>query len=478
MQKIRRHLFPVLLNVGLAGLCLYYLDSLVGVRAGDKLSGVSSQYLRLLQFSQIVAFAYTASHVAHFAYELAAARKKIPVPKLVLHISTFILYAAAVSLGLNLVYHYSLDTILAASGILTFVLGFALRGLLSDIISGVALHLDDNVSIGDWLQFSVRGTEFTAKLMEFDWRCTVLHDLANNAILIPNSEFSMLRLNNMTKPTPYTEASARIDLSIGQDIPRVIRILQNSCNYVATQGHVMADPGPYIRIGEASKGIITFVMYYSIAPHVARGRARHFILDAAIGFLKAAGIPVLPVLHEHVVAEHQLTADLLVSDVRLRILAQLPLFSVLSRTEAEFLAARTAPVQVEPGTVLIEEKATGSTMYIVLEGTFDVIVTIKGAPVSVAKLWPRDVVGEMSLFTGAPRTATVVAISKCTIMEITKESMSALFELNPSLLNAFAAQIDARTLANKKISEKTDQVESKEKKHSILSDIKSFFGFK
>ena len=63
---------------------------------------------------------------------------------------------------------------------------------------------------------------------------------------------------------------------------------------------------------------------------------------------------------------------------------------------------------------------------------------------SVAKLGPRDVVGEMSLFTGDRRTATVSAVTNVDAVEITKWSLERVFARAPELIDKFASVLARR----------------------------------
>ena len=52
----------------------------------------------------------------------------------------------------------------------------------------------------------------------------------------------------------------------------------------------------------------------------------------------------------------------------------------------------------------------------------------------MASLWPGDFLCEISLFTGAPRSATIVARDNCIVLEIGKETVAGLFQRYQILL--------------------------------------------
>jgi CRP-like cAMP-binding protein len=87
----------------------------------------------------------------------------------------------------------------------------------------------------------------------------------------------------------------------------------------------------------------------------------------------------------------------------------------------------------------------GGSMFVLTEGVVDVaFVDQDGREQPVAKLGPGEVVGEMSLFTGDRRTATVIANGNVKAIEITKWSLERIFAKAPDLVDKFAAILAKR----------------------------------
>ena len=72
-------------------------------------------------------------------------------------------------------------------------------------------------------------------------------------------------------------------------------------------------------------------------------------------------------------------------------------------------------------------------MFILLHGAAEVFVRSNGRETQVASLEAGDYCGEMSLLTGEPRSATVVAKSDCELWEIDKHVMGELLRENDTL---------------------------------------------
>jgi CRP-like cAMP-binding protein len=90
----------------------------------------------------------------------------------------------------------------------------------------------------------------------------------------------------------------------------------------------------------------------------------------------------------------------------------------------------------------------GDTLYQVGEGRLAVLLESGEQPVQVlAELGAGDVFGEMGLFAGEPRTATVRALDACMLLEVSRANMAPLLGAEPALVERFAALIEQRRAA-------------------------------
>src|SRR5262245_59052231 len=103
------------------------------------------------------------------------------------------------------------------------------------------------------------------------------------------------------------------------------------------------------------------------------------------------------------------------------VLASIPFFAeVLDGEEIDILGGSIAPLSFAAGEVIIREEDGGDSMFVIVSGEVNVSVVDGDVARSVARLGPGDVVGEMSLMTGARRSATVTAATPVTVLEVTK----------------------------------------------------------
>jgi CRP-like cAMP-binding protein len=90
------------------------------------------------------------------------------------------------------------------------------------------------------------------------------------------------------------------------------------------------------------------------------------------------------------------------------------LFDGLSELDVRDALQRFQVIEVAPGTVLIEEGEVDPTMCVVDQGE---LRARKGETV-LGRILPGDLLGEMALFAGGPRTATVEAVIPCRLLAL------------------------------------------------------------
>src|SRR5919204_5136715 len=98
-------------------------------------------------------------------------------------------------------------------------------------------------------------------------------------------------------------------------------------------------------------------------------------------------------------------------------LARVPVFTGLSRRALERIARIAKDVELRPGQVLIEPRAKGSGMFVVLDGT----VAVRTRGKRARELGAGDIVGELALLTpDAQRTARVRATTPVRCLAISR----------------------------------------------------------
>ncbi len=107
----------------------------------------------------------------------------------------------------------------------------------------------------------------------------------------------------------------------------------------------------------------------------------------------------------------------------------------------DLLRQRLEWVEAPGGHTLMTQGEPGDAMYIVLSGRLRVYVNDDGAQRMVRELGRGQIFGEMSLYTGAPRAATVVTIRDSVLVRLAKAEFMRLLAASPQLSIVLTRQI-------------------------------------
>ena len=124
-------------------------------------------------------------------------------------------------------------------------------------------------------------------------------------------------------------------------------------------------------------------------------------------------------------------------------LADVPLFSGLSRRHLRHIAELTEEQRFDEGSTLAEEGKEGDTFYVILEGEARVV---RGGR-RIARLLPGDFFGEIALIDGGPRTASVIAETPLQALTIGRKRFRKVLEEDPSVVVKMLEEL-ARRLRN------------------------------
>lgn len=94
------------------------------------------------------------------------------------------------------------------------------------------------------------------------------------------------------------------------------------------------------------------------------------------------------------------------------------------------------------GSTVVEEGKPASSLWVVLRGNCKVTKSVPdGSPALLAELGPGAVIGEMTFFRPAPRSATVRCQSDVELLKLTKEAYAVLERTKPATAHAIATAI-------------------------------------
>jgi CRP-like cAMP-binding protein len=124
------------------------------------------------------------------------------------------------------------------------------------------------------------------------------------------------------------------------------------------------------------------------------------------------------------------------------------LLTPLDDAEIARLSRRARRLTYGGGEVVVRERDTGDSFYVIEQGSADVSIGVGGGSRQLRRLGAGDVFGEMSLLAGEPRAATVRAASDLVVLVVDREAFREVIAANPAILDPLS-EIAARRQAER-----------------------------
>ena len=109
----------------------------------------------------------------------------------------------------------------------------------------------------------------------------------------------------------------------------------------------------------------------------------------------------------------------------LELLQAMPIFGGVSQHTLEFLLAQSSEIEVTENSYFFKEGEQAESLFILERGS---ALVLKGKDIKLRYLVRGDCFGEMSLIDLNPRSASVIALEHCVALELSRQSLFALYE--------------------------------------------------
>jgi small-conductance mechanosensitive channel/CRP-like cAMP-binding protein len=401
-------------------------------------------------------------------------KKQTTIPHFLREMVALLVFLIALLLVLSFVYHAEaqLKGLLAGSGIIAIILGFAGQNLFGGIIAGISLQISRPYKVGDWLQVGER----FAEVMEINWRSTRLR--TNDAIYldIPNNEIVRQTIVNLHYPSMVHAMRLRVGVDYKVPPNRVKDALMRATKSAEL---VLKEPPPRIFLVDFADHAVIYEIKFYMGNHAAINEINDSIRTNVWYELKRQRMSI-PFPIRTLQFERRTTDTIPEEREKARaILQDDPLFQCLDPEQLGALLERSQLNRFGRGERVIEEGAAGDSMFVLLRGTAQVSVARNGSPIRIGVLRAGDCFGEMSLLTGEPRTATVRADNDCEVLEISKLVMAGLLHAAPQCLDQLSELLAKRKMETEGIVRETPTEEqtTKEREYraTFLQRLRTFF---
>jgi small-conductance mechanosensitive channel/CRP-like cAMP-binding protein len=345
------------------------------------------------------------------------------------------------------------------------LIGFALQEQLGNLFAGLAVQVEKPFSVGHWI--TVAGHE--GRVVEVTWRATKIKTIKGNLSIVPNSTIAREAISNYSEPEVPTRLAADVGASY---LVAPNEVKDAMCTAMRQVPRVLAHPACDAIVVDFGSSAIVYRARFWIDDFELAEPITDEVRTAIYYEFKRRDIEIpWPIQVEYIrhetphdpVARHEGFA---------RTIAAVPVLAPLDAEVHHALAAATSERLFGDREVIVREGEPGASMFIVSRGR--VAVTIGADRREVAVIETGGYFGEMSLLTGAPRSATVTARRDCTVLEITADAFRHYVRDHPEIIDPLAAAAEAR---RRELDKTRAAVSTAAHEHlSLKQRMRQFFG--
>jgi small-conductance mechanosensitive channel/CRP-like cAMP-binding protein len=358
------------------------------------------------------------------------------------------------------------EKFLTTSAVGAVVIGFALQDTLGNMFAGLAIQIEKPFRVGHWV--GVGG--FEGLVSEVTWRATKLRTKQGNLVVLPNAFVSKEAIVNYSEPAVPTRLEVEVGVSYGVPPNQVKAALVEA---MANVPLALTVPPPDAVIADFGASAVIYRVRFWVNDYsrdtIARDEARSAIYYSLRRHGYEIPFPIQTEIQVEPVPERP--ADRI--DRAGRVLEPVDLFAPLTGEQRRELAARAGERIYGRGEKIVRQGDAGGSMFVIGRGRVRVVDELGR---EVALIGAGGYVGEMSMLTGQPRSATVEAVEDCEAVELTAASLREVALANPDVVTRISAVVAERQadLDRQKADAAAGRPAAAETHRSLLTRIQDF----
>ncbi len=454
--------------IGMIGLAVAaFLDTSLGVRVAFRIVAAVG-LIRLLGFA---------------AFRLLLPFAKRSPPRIVEDLAIVIVYALYGLVELR-VAGVDLSSLITTSAILTAVVAFAMQDTLGNLLGGIAVQLDHSVQVGDW----VRVDQLVGRVLDIRWRSTLLETSNWETVVIPNSQLMKNRVAILGRRDGAPKQWRRtLAFMVDPGVPpaRVISTVVDDMREVDIPNVARMPPASCILSG-FEQGNLGYQLRYYLTELGEDDSTDSAVRVHLFASLQRAGIRISePQRTVHAVSRDEAHAETVRKRElgrRLELLRGVDLFGTLSQGELEEIAERLQYAPFARGDVIMKQGDSAHWLYIVAFGEAEVFYeATSGKGKLVGELKPGQFFGEMGLFAGDARHATVVAKTDVECYRLDRAAVQGLLLSRPEIAGQVSRIVTSRRDTLEEVRSAFAAVRDEKpaaNELDLLSRIRNFFGLR
>ena len=405
-------------------------------------------------------------------------RRHVTVPRLAVDLFKLLAMTGVLISVLKFGYGMELSGLLVTSTVVSAVIGLAVQDMLANVAAGLGLQIEKPFGVGHWLL--IGGNE--GVVTQLNWRTTTLLTRDRHEVLVPNSTVAKTEVINYSRPSTLQRAHAYVGVAYRHP-PGVVKAAlaraASACPEVATT------PPVEILVKSFDASAINYDIRFWINDFGRLLQITDDVYSRCWYELQRCHLEI-PFPQTDVTLrtasddQEKLAAEKRREEI-FSVLRPLPVFTPLSDDQIRTLVEGADLQMFMNGETLVRQGDLGASLFVIRSGSVRIERSQDGGPATkMTTMGPGDFFGEMSLLTGEPRTASIVAEDETQVVVVGKEAFARVLTADTGILTGLSEALESRarhtaaTLADQPAAR--EETKTAQRSSQLLRRIGHFFG--
>lgn len=184
----------------------------------------------------------------------------------------------------------SIAPLVTALGVGGLAVALALQDTLANLFAGVHILASKTVQPGDYIRLS-SGEE--GYVVDINWRNTVVRNLSNNLVIIPNGRLARTNMTNFTQPEQQLSILVQVGVGYESDLEHVERVTLDVVDSVmADINGAVPDHEGKVRFHTFADSRINFTVILGVGEFSDQYRIKHEFIKRLHERFRAEGISI------------------------------------------------------------------------------------------------------------------------------------------------------------------------------------------
>ncbi len=392
-----------------------------------------------------------------------------PVPQLLLALPRIMLLLLAGWLLIGGVWGVDLSAALAALGVTSLVISFALQDTLSGLASGMLLLSDRPFQPGDW----INSGDLEGKVLDINWRTTRIRNRQGDIVVVPNSQLAGASILNYAAASGLHRVD--VDLQVAFSNPPTLAkamLIDAALN----TPNVLAEPEPVAVVTVVDDPLMGYqvqmwVEDYADAPRAAADFGalvwyhshRHGVVlpspaqDLYVYDGVAAGQAAVPTIAE-----------------KRAVLSSSQLLASLEEPDLDALAGASRLERFSADEIIVDTRSATNDLVIIVDGRAGMsLVEADGVETLVTELGVGESVGLLGEAPGDDARLISRAIVDCEVIVVDAQAAAAVGSRNIDVAAAFNRVVTLRRRRVERLHERRRSERAAPATDDVRADVRA-----